>query len=77
MKKVIAALVAAISTASAMVAPTAAAPPAHACTVVGSGSDAVVSSAGPWDVCNVCTGLTCTNGAGNAGPAWPPAVGPA
>ena len=70
MKKLVASLVTAVSTASAMVAPITAAPLAHACTVIGSGSNTVVSSAGPWDVCNVCSGQTCTNGNG----VWAPAI---
>jgi hypothetical protein len=79
MKKLAAWLVTAISAALAMAAaPVAVAPPAHACTVVGSSWGNSVASAEPGEVCTVCTGLTCTNVGGNAGPASAPAyVGPA
>jgi hypothetical protein len=74
MKKLAAALVTAISPALAMTAGSVAvAPPAHACTVVSRWGVPSVTSAGPGETCMVCTGLACTNGPGNVGPAWGPA----
>lgn len=69
MKKLAAWLVTAAAAGSAMVTPVAGAPPARACSVMGNGSNMVVSSAGPWDVCNVCSGQSCSNGNGVWGPA--------
>jgi hypothetical protein len=73
MKKVVAALLTATSSALAMAAPVAVAPPAHACTVVGTSAGASVWPAMPGEACTGCVGVPCMPVAGNAGPVWAPA----